>query len=39
MKILEKELKEKVKIFENQTIIVQFENLLQARFEFYNTHI
>ncbi len=39
MKILEKELKEKIKMFENKTIIVQFENFIQARFEFYNTHI
>ena len=39
MKILEKDLKEKIKMFENKTIIVQFENFIQARFEFYNTHI
>ncbi len=39
MKITEKELKEKIKMLENKTIIVQLDNLLQARFEFYNTHI
>lgn len=39
MKILEKELKEKIKIFENQNIILKFDDLIQARFEMNNIHI
>ena len=39
MRIIEKELKEKVKIFENEDVIVKFDDLLQARFEMNNIHI
>ena len=39
MRIIEKELKEKVKIFENEDVIVKFDDLLQARFEMKNIHI
>lgn len=39
MKISEKELKEKIKIFENEDIIVKFDDLLEARFEMNNIHI
>lgn len=39
MRITEKELKEKIKIFENEDIIIKFDDLLQARFEMNNIHI
>lgn len=39
MKITENELKEKVKIFEGQNIIVQFEDLLEATIEMNSVHI
>ena len=39
LRIIEKELKEKVKIFENEDVIVKFDDLLQARFEMNNIHI
>lgn len=39
MKILERDLKEKVKIFEGQDVIVKFDDLLQARFEFSKVYI
>lgn len=39
LKITENELKEKVKIFEGQNIIVQFEDLLEATIEMNSVHI
>lgn len=39
MKITEKELTEKVKIFEGEDIILQFDDLLEATIEMYNIHI
>ena len=39
LKITEKELTEKVKIFEKQDIILQFDDLLEATIEMYNIHI
>ena len=39
MKITENQLKEKVKIFEGQDIIVQFDDLLEATIEMNNVHI
>ena len=39
MKITEKELKEKVKIFEGKNITVQFEDLLEATIEMNSVHI
>lgn len=39
MKITENELKEKIKIFEGQDIIAQFDNLLEATIEMNNVHI
>lgn len=39
MKILERDLKEKVKIFEGQDVVVKFDDLLQAKFEFSAVHI
>lgn len=39
MKITEKELTEKVKIFEKQDIILQFDDLLEATIEMNNIHI
>lgn len=39
MKITENELKEKVKIFEGQNIIVRFDDLLDATMEINSVHI
>lgn len=39
MRITEKELKEKIKIFENKDVIVKFDDLLQARFDMCQIHI
>ena len=39
MKIFESELKEKIKIFENEDILVKFDILLQGKFEFSKTRI
>ena len=39
MKIIERELKDKVKIFKNQDVIVEFDDFLQARFEMFHLHI
>ena len=39
MKILENEIQEKIKIFERQNVIVQFSNILEAKFEMHNIHI
>ena len=39
MKITEKQLKEKVKIFEGQNITVQFDDLLEATIEMNSVHI
>lgn len=39
MKITENELKEKVKIFEGQNIIVRFDDLLDAIMEINSVHI
>lgn len=39
LKITEKELTEKVKIFEGEDIILQFDDLLEATIEMYNIHI
>ena len=39
LKITEKELKEKVKIFEGKNITVQFEDLLEATIEMNSVHI
>ncbi len=39
MKITENQLKEKVKIFEGQDIIVQFDDLLEVTIEMSNVHI
>lgn len=39
MKITENELKEKVKIFEGKSIIVRFDDLLEATIEMNTVHI
>ena len=39
LKITEKQLKEKVKIFEGQNITVQFDDLLEATIEMNSVHI
>lgn len=39
MNIKEKELNQKIKIFNSRDVIVIFDDLLQAKFEMYNIHI
>lgn len=39
MKILEKELQQKIQIFEKENVVIMFDNLLQAKFEMHNIHI
>lgn len=39
MKILENEIQEKIKIFEKQNVIVEFDNILEAKFEMHKIHI
>lgn len=39
LKITESELKEKVKVFEGQNIIVRFDDLLEATIEMNSVHI
>lgn len=39
MKILEKELNEKVKIFKNKDVVIIFDDILEAKFYMNNIHI
>lgn len=39
MKVLEKELQQKIQIFEKENVIVEFDNILESKFEMHNIHI
>lgn len=39
MKILEKDLNEKIKIFKNKNVMVVFDDILEAKFYLNNIHI
>ena len=39
MKILEKDLNEKIKVFNNKNVIVVFDDILEAKFYMNNIHI
>lgn len=39
MKVLEKELQQKIQIFESQNVIVKFDNILELKFEMNNINI
>ncbi len=39
MKVLEKELNEKVKIFKNKDVVIIFDDILEARFYMNKIHI
>lgn len=39
MKILDKDLNEKIKIFNNKNVIIEFDDILEAKFYMNNIHI